>query len=57
MWECNSVNKVVLTYINALVGFLLKIVIFRYTLSRNESNAKGSHKDSWRMDNENLNLM
>jgi len=25
MWECNSLNKVVLTYITALVRFLRKI--------------------------------
>ena len=56
MWDCNSVNKVVLTHISALVGFLCEIVVFRYTLSRNESNAKGGHKDSWRLDSENLNL-
>ena len=50
-------NKVVLTYISALFGYLGKIVIFRYTLSRNESSAKGDHKDSWSKDSENLNLM
>jgi hypothetical protein len=27
MWECNSVNKAVLTYFKALDGFLSKIVI------------------------------
>jgi len=51
------VNKVVLTYISALVGFLGKIVVFRYTLSRNKSNTKGGHKDPWSKDSENLNLM
>jgi hypothetical protein len=32
MWECNGVNKVVLMYISAFVGFLRKIVtpVYRY---------------------------
>lgn len=50
-------NKLVLTYISALVGFLCKMAIFQYTLSLNESSAKGGHKESWRMDSENLYLV
>ena len=39
-------NKVVLTYMSALVGFVGRIVIFRYILSRNKSSVKGGHNDS-----------